>query len=281
MSIAYVEGQRFTGQVRSFNSERGWGFITCNGTDIMVHIRDCKPTDIEFYTGGQPTVGDVLTFALEPRKENPEHLQAKKVEGGTSERHCNIKGKGLGIPVEGNGSHYGVVKSFGTRGQGWITHMDGTEIFGDLADCLGSRPVTGDKVQFDMEPCKTRPGCMQARNITGGTAPLSDDPSQKIVVTSSTDKYSAVRNEHGHLPGCVCSKCGGPPQAASTSNLPWYSRPEFQQGGGGVGPIPAGLKGGIPAGLAKGLPARPGPYDKNDASSTKYAGGVGSLGRMY
>eukprot|EP00931_Biecheleriopsis_adriatica_P023465 TRINITY_DN14809_c0_g1_i1.p1 TRINITY_DN14809_c0_g1~~TRINITY_DN14809_c0_g1_i1.p1 ORF type:complete len:325 (+),score=56.60 TRINITY_DN14809_c0_g1_i1:48-977(+) len=164
----------YQGVVRSFNSSKGWGFIECNGQDIFVHIKDCKPTNVECVTGGQPQVGDVLVFELEPRASNPGHLQAKNVSGGTAERFQNLRGAGTGKPVPGDGEHSGRVKCFGAKGIGWITLQDGTEAFMHKDDCVGSRPITGDLVQFDLVKSETKPGKMQAKNITGGSAPIED-----------------------------------------------------------------------------------------------------------
>ncbi|CAJ1369025.1 unnamed protein product, partial [Effrenium voratum] len=107
---------RFSGKVTRFHPERGWGFIDLNGTDIMVHVNDCKPEDVELFTGGQPKVGDVVSFEVEPRKDNPEHMQAKRVMGGTDERCCNTKGRGQATPVPGSGQQLGLVKAFNTKG---------------------------------------------------------------------------------------------------------------------------------------------------------------------
>ena len=92
------------GICKSFNGLKGWGFITYGGTDIFVHIKDC--------TGGQPKQGDLLTFDLQPRDNNPTLMQAKNVSGGTAEREQD-KGKGKGSgPVQGTGVFTGVVKTF-------------------------------------------------------------------------------------------------------------------------------------------------------------------------
>ncbi|CAE8727393.1 unnamed protein product, partial [Polarella glacialis] len=46
---------------------------------------------------------------------------------------------------------------------------------------VGSRPVVGDAVKFDINEHDTKPGQMQARNITGGSAPL--DSSQGMMMS--------------------------------------------------------------------------------------------------
>jgi cold shock CspA family protein len=149
-----------SGTVKSFNPMKGWGFIDVGGSDVFVHIKDC--------IGGQPKEGDVLTFDLEPRQSNPEHMQAKNASGGTGPR---TQGPFTG-PVEGTGAYTGTVKAVGSKGFGFITCEDGSDVFMHHRDYVGSKPVVGDKVKFDIVPSESRPGDRQAKNITGGTAPL-------------------------------------------------------------------------------------------------------------
>eukprot|EP00930_Biecheleria_cincta_P003245 TRINITY_DN104175_c0_g1_i1.p1 TRINITY_DN104175_c0_g1~~TRINITY_DN104175_c0_g1_i1.p1 ORF type:complete len:254 (-),score=31.14 TRINITY_DN104175_c0_g1_i1:219-980(-) len=253
MEPASMSILRYTGVVKSFNDQRGWGIVAVNetGRDVMVHIRDCKPQDVALLTGGQPAVGDVLSFELETRDGNPNQMQAKKVEGGTQERACNMKGRGKGRPVQGTGQYFGIVRAFnGFRGIGWIQCTDGTDAYVELKDCVGTRPVTGDSVQFDVEPSMAKPGKMQAINVTGGSAPLSMEDCGKGSGPSpfvSTERF--VRNANGHLAGCVCATC-----TASGANA-------VVSGGAGC------------CGAGKGVAqaARLGPYN----------GGVGTMGRLY
>eukprot|EP00747_Dinoflagellata_sp_TGD_P164075 gnl/TRDRNA2_/TRDRNA2_183514_c0_seq1.p2 gnl/TRDRNA2_/TRDRNA2_183514_c0~~gnl/TRDRNA2_/TRDRNA2_183514_c0_seq1.p2 ORF type:complete len:196 (-),score=54.48 gnl/TRDRNA2_/TRDRNA2_183514_c0_seq1:314-901(-) len=74
------------GTVKSFNAEKGWGFITCNvtGVDVFVHIRDCQ--------GGQPQAGDTVAFDQEPSPTKPGQMKASNVTGGT--QPLNMGGKG-------------------------------------------------------------------------------------------------------------------------------------------------------------------------------------------
>lgn len=56
---------RFSGVLKSWNDERGYGFIqaTQGGLDLFVHIRD-------FPSGtGRPSVGQMLTFEVETRAD--------------------------------------------------------------------------------------------------------------------------------------------------------------------------------------------------------------------
>lgn len=261
--------RRYSGMVRTFNGERAWGFISVGDLDVMVHVRDCKPSDVMIFTGGQPQPGDIVTFDVEPRQENPHHIQAKRVEGGTAERHCNLKGQGMAKPLQGDGKHFGVVKAFNTKGVGWITcSTTGEDAWVELRDCLGTRPCTGDAVQFDLEPSQTQEGKQQAVNVTGGSAPMDltlvQKPEYKV------DSIKLKRNEKGHLVGCICSLCTG-------GGTPSSSQPTPKKSNHLAGCVCAACKpGGVvstPMGGAVRTPTqqRPGPY----------SGGVGSMGRLY
>lgn len=272
--------RRYSGRVTRFHPERGWGFVELNGVDIMVHVNDCKPEDVELFTGGQPQVGDTVSFEIEPRKDNPEHMQAKRVIGGTDERCCNTKGKGQVTPVQGSGQFYGVVKAFNAKGFGWIESFDGSRTWVELRDCVGSRPVTGDRVQFDLQLTGQAGRALQAVNVTGGTAPLDlkdavlsrDMAKAKAVAATAAAAAKAAaaaaakdtkamgpqltlkKNAQGHLVGCVCSRCqrSGISDVVATTTITSAAMDPMQ--------------------LQRQLAAkRPGPY----------SGGMGSMGRLY
>ncbi|CAE8648090.1 unnamed protein product [Polarella glacialis] len=69
-------------------------------------------------------------------------------------------------------SQTGTVKSFnGMKGWGFI-ECNGTDVFAHIKDCIGDgQPKQGDVLTFDLEPSKNKPGQMQAKNISGGSAP--------------------------------------------------------------------------------------------------------------
>eukprot|EP00930_Biecheleria_cincta_P004456 TRINITY_DN10536_c0_g1_i1.p1 TRINITY_DN10536_c0_g1~~TRINITY_DN10536_c0_g1_i1.p1 ORF type:complete len:298 (-),score=46.66 TRINITY_DN10536_c0_g1_i1:51-902(-) len=251
--------KRYSGIVRTFNGERAWGFIAVGDMDVMVHVRDCKPTDVNIFTGGQPQPGDIVTFDVEPRPENPSHFQAKRVEGGTAERACNLRGQGMAQPLKGEGKYFGTVKAFNSKGVGWITCTTGQDVWVQLKDCLGTRPCTGDAVQFDLGPCEKHEGKQQAVNVTGGSAPLDLDLVKKADYKVDSDRLK--RNEKGHLLGCVCSTCTG---GSSPSSLPCAPKKSH---------LPGCVCSACKLGGVVGTPMqqRAGPY----------SGGVGSMGRLY
>ena len=65
-------------------------------------------------------------------------------------------------PVEGTGAYTGSVKNFGSKGYGFIVMEDGVEMFFNIKDCVGSKPVAGDTVKFDIEESPIKPGSKQA-----------------------------------------------------------------------------------------------------------------------
>jgi len=157
------------GEVKSFNDTKGWGFITYEGTDVFLHVKDC--TD-----GGRPVVGDQVTFDLEEDQRRQGQQKALNVTGCTGVKDEGAKGgwgasggaKGAG-KGKGGGSHQGSVKSFNdTKGWGFID-CDGTDIFVHVRDCGQGRPVVGDYLSFDVEEDQVRQGQKKAINVTGCT----------------------------------------------------------------------------------------------------------------
>jgi len=65
-------------------------------------------------------------------------------------------------PVEGTGAFSGRCKSFGAKGYGFITMDDGTELFFNVKDCVGSKPAAGDILKFDMADSQLKPGNKEA-----------------------------------------------------------------------------------------------------------------------
>lgn len=151
-----------TGTCTSFNAAKGFGFIDMGGQTLFVHFSECE-------VGKQPKEGDILTFQYEPRKNNPEQYQAKNVKGCSADR---VAWGSFSGPVEGTGAFSGRCKSFGAKGYGFITMDDGTELFFNVKDCVGSKPAAGDILKFDMADSQLKPGNKEAKNITGGSQPL-------------------------------------------------------------------------------------------------------------
>lgn len=144
-----------TGVVKSFNDGKGWGFITMEGTDVFVHVKDCKD--------GRPQQGDAVSFDLDEDKVRAGQHKAINVTGCTG----TGDGKGKGKGGAGTGKCAGVVKSFNdTKGWGFVD-MGGTDVFLHVKDCQGGRPVVGDYLTFDVEDSGRGNGQQKACNVSG------------------------------------------------------------------------------------------------------------------
>lgn len=146
------------GSVKSFNPDKGFGFIVgADGNDVFLHIKSC--TD-----GGVPQKGDIVAYDTEPSQTKPGQLSATNVTGGTGTA-------GGRKAAAGTGAHQGTCKSFSAKsGFGFINGQDGADVFLHARQVVdGSIPQQGDMLQFDLEPSPSKPGQMQAVNVTGGT----------------------------------------------------------------------------------------------------------------
>ena len=172
-------------------------------------------------------------------------MQARNVKGATAERSTNTWSvPGFTGPVEGTGAYTGTVRSFGPKGYGFITMDDGTDMFFNVKDCVGSKPVQGDKVKFDIGESSLKPGQKQAQNVTGGSQPL-DAP---------------FGGGYGPMGGW------GPEWGGKGWNGGWgggWDGGKGKWGGGG------GMKGGLKGGMMM----AGGPYGKG------YGGGCGGYGK--
>eukprot|EP00403_Amphidinium_massartii_P011448 CAMPEP_0178431082 /NCGR_PEP_ID=MMETSP0689_2-20121128/31654_1 /TAXON_ID=160604 /ORGANISM="Amphidinium massartii, Strain CS-259" /LENGTH=267 /DNA_ID=CAMNT_0020052963 /DNA_START=103 /DNA_END=903 /DNA_ORIENTATION=- len=134
------------GTVKFFNDAKGWGFISCDGQDVFVHLRDCS---------GNLRQGDNVTFDLDDVKAAQGKYKAKNVCGGSG----NVLG-----------SYAGMVRTY-REDKGWgIIDMDGCDVFFHMNDCLESVPREGDPVRFDVVDNPNRRGGLKAQNVSGGTA---------------------------------------------------------------------------------------------------------------
>jgi len=149
-----------TGTVKSFNLQKGYGFLTgVDGQEVFLHVKNC--TD-----GMAPQQGDTLTYDLQPSKSKPGQMECCNVTGGTAKRD----GGDSVTPVQGTGAYDGQVRRFNpTKGFGFISH-DGKDVFFHIDKCVGTMPVEGDWVKFDLETNPKEGKEPAALNVTGGTA---------------------------------------------------------------------------------------------------------------
>lgn len=138
------------GEVKSFNAKAGWGFISWNGVDVFLHVKDCGPTF-------RPKQGAEVSFDTAENDKQPGQKVAKNV-------------KALRV-----GACEGVVKSFVDKsGYGFIQHED-QDVFLHINDCVDGRPAPGDQVNFDVEESEKTPGQMIAKRVTGCSKMLDPD----------------------------------------------------------------------------------------------------------
>jgi len=144
-----------SGTLKSFNPQRGFGFITSGDVDYFVHKSAIK---------GRPLKeGDVLSFDTEPSKKDPTKMEATNVTGGTS-----------------GGASEGKVKFFNVhKGYGFIEQEGDVSHFVHANDVTGGTPVEGDTVWFDIIPSEKDPSKTAAKNVAGGTGYFMGDEKGK------------------------------------------------------------------------------------------------------
>jgi cold shock CspA family protein len=100
------------GTCKSFNAEKGFGFITgADGSDVFVHRSG-------MVDGSTPQAGDTITFDVEPSKQKPDQMQAVNATGGTGyDTGKGGKGGGWGMDSWGGGGWGG--GGYGASKGGW------------------------------------------------------------------------------------------------------------------------------------------------------------------
>jgi len=166
---------KFAATCKSFNDDKGWGFIDYQGADVFLHVKDC--------VDGRPQAGDYLTFDVEESGQQAGQLKASNVTGCSGVMEPKGKGKGKGfhqphqqiqraqIPQGGitaDGKFHACCKSFNDlKGWGFID-FQGADVFLHVKDCLDGRPQAGDMLTFDCEETdRGSAGQLKASNVTG------------------------------------------------------------------------------------------------------------------
>lgn len=160
---------RFTGTIKSFNPQKGWGFIECEqtqqlyGKDMFV-LKNALP-------GGMANKGDEVTFAVVQEHNGPvaAEVQVLRREGAAPPAFP-AGGKGMAqtgpammsLPDAGmpTGGFLGTVKSFSAEtGWGMIASPEmqqtyGKDVFFSKAAVRGGYAAAGEQVYFSikMEP---------------------------------------------------------------------------------------------------------------------------------
>lgn len=136
--------------VKSFNAKAGWGFISLDGQDVFLHVKECGPTF-------RPKAGADVSFDTEDSPKQPGQLCAKNVKALR------------------NGSCEGTVKSFvDNKGYGFIDY-EGADVFLHINDCVDGRPDKGDQVNFDVEDSDKTPNQKVAKRVVGCSRLLEID----------------------------------------------------------------------------------------------------------
>lgn len=169
---------RCVGVVKSYNPGKAWGFITFEGSDVFVHVKDCRD--------GAPTVGDNVTFDMDMDPVRIGQKKALNVQGCTGNKADSLNalagmpiggqvnksagsksaGSGAGGESQAEGINQGEVKMFNEeKGFGFI-FWEQSDVFFHKADCKGDKlPVKGDWLTFDLQDDNVRGGQKKAHNI--------------------------------------------------------------------------------------------------------------------
>jgi len=145
-----------SGRVKSWNDNKGFGFIEAEGEeDIFVHrshLVGCEALK----------VGDEVKFD-KTTDEQKGKTRAENVTGGTGT-------KGAGKGAHGTGSHWGKVKSWNEdRGFGFIEQAGEEDSFVHRSDLVGCEALqVGDQVNYN-RMLDEKTGKHKAQQVTGGT----------------------------------------------------------------------------------------------------------------
>lgn len=224
------------GIVKSFNGAKGWGFVEYGGLDVFVHIKDC--------TGGQPALGDILTFDVEPSSHKPGQMQAKNVSGGTAPREMQTGGCGggmMGGMMEGmmGGRMGGNMMGGGMMGGGMMGGgMMGGSMMGGMASQMAGM-ISGVVKSFNpskgfgfIEVPGTPDVFLHLNNCVGSQPVVGDTVSFSVETSNSRPGQMIAKNVTGGSAPLGSSTGYGP---ATMGGMASMSGPYARMGGGGCG----------------------------------------------
>lgn len=136
-------GQTFCGFIKSYDETKGWGFISCDGTQALYgkDIFMLKTT----LQGHACEIGDQVAFSVKMGRKGPEAEQLTVLPMGS-----------FGTEESAGAVFSGTVKSYNeTKGWGFIDCEDAKTIFNkDIflhkRECSDTVPKEGDPVQFSV-----------------------------------------------------------------------------------------------------------------------------------
>eukprot|EP00929_Paragymnodinium_shiwhaense_P007041 TRINITY_DN110_c1_g1_i1.p1 TRINITY_DN110_c1_g1~~TRINITY_DN110_c1_g1_i1.p1 ORF type:complete len:375 (+),score=97.56 TRINITY_DN110_c1_g1_i1:84-1208(+) len=141
-----IGGKSYTGVVKSFNQQKGWGMIECNATRAMYQ------KDMFFLKTscqGDVTMGQKVQFSVGMGQKGPEAQNIRPVGAG-------VIRKAAAPAVAAGGFYVGTVKSYNTeKGWGFIScdetmQMYGKDLFMHKNELAGYEPSAGEQVQFSL-----------------------------------------------------------------------------------------------------------------------------------
>lgn len=165
---------RFDGTLKSWNAERGFGFITprTGGQDILIHI-SAFPRD-----GRTPREGEVLSFEVEStpegkkravRVQRPGAAPATPAPGPRDARrhHSERRGSGLGS---------GLITLALVGALGWFGYGEYQQRLAPRAPPVGTVPAVPDVLSSGNFRCDGRTHCPQMTSCAEATFFLRNCP---------------------------------------------------------------------------------------------------------
>jgi cold shock CspA family protein len=154
----------YIGSVKSFNEEKGWGHIACEGTkkiynkDVFLMKREVEAV------GGSIPLGSLISFKVQSDGKGPKATDIRVIPEDA-----------VGSDGYPGKQFSGIIKSFNdTKGWGFVAGDEILEVFGkdifvNKREMDNQTPALGDQIFFHVEIDKD--GQAQAKNIQAGAHP--------------------------------------------------------------------------------------------------------------
>jgi len=183
VAISAEEGQPLPGVVKSYNRQRGYGFLTSSSLSGDIHFDHMHFDGLNEVNPSVSLVGELVSFVM---KQMPNGwMRARKVQFQTKHIAQRIKGQGVsGFPMPGmnvapmiphaagsTGLPIGVVRSFNNNsGYGFIEAPGiSSDIFFGKKDVPGGAIAVGSVVKFSL--VRGPDGKLQGKNLQDADLP--------------------------------------------------------------------------------------------------------------